>query len=84
MIYIGDIKYNSANNELLKGLQSMQNQALKLILGKKKWLGSEHALTTCNLLTTTKRRALNLIKNGHKMSYKGSNLCIIISMFLDI
>lgn len=71
---VGDIYYNAANNELLKGLQSLQNQALKLISGRKNWAGSEQAHNKYNLLTTSKRRIYNLVKNGHMMSYTRCNL----------
>lgn len=71
---VGDIYYNSANNELLKGLQSLQNSALRLILGRKNWPGSEQAHAECNLFQTRKRRIYNLIKNGQKLSFTGSNL----------
>lgn len=54
---IGDIYYNSAINEHLKGLQSLQNNALKLIIGRKNWTCSEQAHTQCNIFTTTKPQA---------------------------
>lgn len=70
----GDIYYSCAKKESLKSLQTQQNRALKIIIGKKKWVDTKSAHAQTNIAPTTDRRNLNLLCFAHKLSYKPYNL----------
>lgn len=52
MFDIGDIYYQSANIDLIKGLQTIQNKCLHTIIWKKKWSGTHEAHKKLNIFTT--------------------------------
>lgn len=70
---VGDIFYSGANDNHLKGLQTVQNKCIKTIYGNKCWPGILNAHRENNLLLCSEGRGLNLMKYAHKKSLNASN-----------
>lgn len=70
----GSLFYNCATVEVLKGLQTLQNKCLRIVVGKKEWEGTEATQKKCKLLSVSNRRIFCHLKYAHKLSYIQTNL----------
>lgn len=70
----GSTFYGSCEIGRLKNLQSLQNKALRTILGKKHWVNTATAHSDCSLLYLEDRPRMFLLKSGHLQSFIPSNL----------
>lgn len=70
----GDVFYSCARKDVLKSFQTIQNRALRIIIGKKNWVNTITAHSRLLFLTTSNRRNLNILCYAHKLSLKSENL----------
>lgn len=70
----GSLFYDSANKDILKGIQSLQYKCLRIVTGRRNWEGTSIAQSKFRLLSMSDRRKLNLLKYAHKLSYAPSNI----------
>lgn len=70
----GDLFYESANADQVRGLQTIQNKGFKIIYSKKAVGSQDEVHVKSKLLKTKDRRLLNLLKYGHSLSYHLTNL----------
>lgn len=71
---LGDIFYDSANADQVRGLQTIQNKCLKIIYGTRSKYNLEELHVKSKLLKAKDRRILSLLKFGHRMSFISTNL----------
>lgn len=71
---IGSLFYSGACRNETDGLQTLQNNCLRTIVGKKKWSNTTIAHERCKILTVKQHRQLTLVKYGHMLSKKTDNL----------
>lgn len=55
---LGCVYYINCESSRLNALQTLQNKALRMIIGKKEWIDTEAAHSRCNRLQLTNRRNL--------------------------
>lgn len=70
----GCIFYCNCESGKLKNLQSLQNKALRTVIGNKNWTNTASAHNSCNLMMLEDRRKMFLLKSGHLQSFHPSNL----------
>lgn len=73
-IDLGCIFYVACDKARQQSLQTLQNRCLRAIIGRKLWSNTTDAHTLCKLQTVGQRQKLFLLKFGHKLSFKPSNL----------
>lgn len=70
----GDLFYGASTKELLKSLQTLQNNCIRTIYGKTNWPGTQQAHNACRLLFLKDRRTCHLLKRAHCKSFSRENL----------
>lgn len=71
---LGDLFYDSARADQVRGLQTIQNKCLKIIFGTKSVTNLDDLYVQSRLLKTKDRRILSILKFGHRLSYVSTNL----------
>lgn len=72
--YLGNLWYNAANEQIVRGLQTIQNKCIRIIYGTKCKSNIEKALTELNIFKIQDRSKLSLLKHAHVMSRTPGNL----------
>lgn len=70
----GSLYYQCATKSTLRGLQSLQNKALRIIYTKRHWVNTDSAHSTSRLLPIHERNKLTLLKYAHLKSLNCANL----------
>lgn len=70
----GSLNYQCATKNTIKGLQSLQNKALRIIYSRRDWISTDSAHKTNRLLPDTERRKYALLKYAHTKSLNKVNL----------
>lgn len=70
----GSLYYQCANKNILSGLQTLQNKALRIIYTRRQWVNTDTVHKTSRLLPIHERNKLILLKHAHHKALNNVNL----------